>query len=271
MTTLPLLTPEQLALSASVFTNTIDSWIPAEFGPRRTDADREVEFAKRLRDAAAQGETSVLGLGHPDIGVYKPKGPSLAALEKRLGKVDRKGKAKETEEVASMSKSREDDSDDEGESRARAVGKRKANILNDLLGGKKKQKSNAANGDRGGTNGVNEHPALLNLTPLHPVRQPTPTSTSDAHDSVPRPTTQPPASSPGGAGNFPFSGPLALTSPQARKALLGKPEMGEADDGTTENDETPASNGGTPPKSKSAKRREAKKRAKLNKQLESQP
>jgi hypothetical protein len=268
MTALPLPTPEQLALSASVFTNTIDSWIPAKFGPRTTDADREVEFAKRLRDAAAQGETNTLGLGHPDIGVYKPKGPSLSALEKKLGKVDRKGKAKETEEVASASKSREADSDDEAESRAMAVGKRKANLVHDLLGGKKKQKAKAING---GVIGSSEHPALLNLTPLGSARTPSPTGDDDGDREDLRPTTPLAASSPGGAGNFPFSGPLALTSPRAKRALLGKREHSDQDDEMAADDDTPpATNTGTPTKSKSAKRREAKKRAKLNKQLDAQ-
>jgi len=222
---------EQLALSASVFTSSIDAWIPAKFGPQTSDTDREADFAKRLREAALQGENERLGLGHPDIGVHKPRGPSLSALEKKLGKVDRKGKQREQPDGVNVKPNgveQAGEESDEGESRARSLGvkkKVKAGGVQDLFSGKKK-KAKAV------TTPV--HP-LLNLgqgasasmAPPAPQETEVPadvTSSSVTGGSKADPqaahTPLPAASSPGGSGDFPFTGPIAPRSPLAKKVLL---------------------------------------------------
>lgn len=261
--------PESLALSASIFTSSIDSWIPAKFGPKQSDVERNAQFDKRLRDAAIQGDHEKLGAGHPDIGVYKPKGPSLVSLEKKLGKVERGGGKVEKETLSKV----EVDSDQEEESRSRSVSsvKKRSNGVHDLLLGKKKAKSKVQLGA----------PPLLNLTP-NPSSWSIETSTSGANptEEVRTPLTAA-TSSPGGSGEFPFAGPVALDSPQAQRVLDEKlfrkrlrEEEDEEDISRSASVEVDigvdaSQNGSSQGLSKSAKRREARKKAKLAKSAQS--
>ena len=160
---------QQLALSAAVFTAGVDSWIPQSWGSRSSEADDKAVFEHKLRQAAVNAEDSKLGVGHPDIGVYKPKAHHLSTLEKRLGKVDKGAKAKgDGQDAGGPSGSHlgqiqgngaAGDSDDEGESRSRSISTKKVkkNAFPDLLGGKKKKAKQVQ--------AINA-PPLLNLAPL---------------------------------------------------------------------------------------------------------
>ncbi|KAK1924954.1 hypothetical protein DB88DRAFT_487440 [Papiliotrema laurentii] len=202
---------EQLALSASLFTSAIDAWIPASFGPKPTAADQKAQFDQRLRQAALQGDNERLGAGHPDSGVYKPRGPSLSSLERKLGKVDRKGKAgSPLANPASAQLQRDDSDDDDEESRTRSVGRKKVNAVADLLRGKKSKKGKEPAGPL-------VHP-LLNLSNG---------ASASTNDTTPVQGTTTPltgaSSSPGGSGTFPFQGPLAVESPRAKQQTTERP------------------------------------------------
>lgn len=145
-------------------------------------------------------------MGHPDIGVYKPKGPSLSMLEKKLGKVERNGKKAEVEHVT-----KEASDEEEEESRSRSIPtKKRSNAVHDLLMGKKKAKAKM----------VSEEKPLLNLTP-HPSASTNPSPQDEQEEPVDGMQTPPTAatSSPGGSGVFPFVGPVSLDSPQAQRVL----------------------------------------------------
>ena len=130
-------TREQLTLSASLFTSRIEDWIPAKFGPKVSESERNIEFDKKLREVCTKNEDDKLGLGHSDLGKNRGlKGPSLGLLEKRLKQVDKRGKP-ETE-IHGRGEKSESGSESEQESRSRMV-KRKNHTVNDLLKGKKRK------------------------------------------------------------------------------------------------------------------------------------
>jgi hypothetical protein len=315
MTSRPAPTPESLSLSASLFTSRISSWLPADFGHTVPNAQKTADFELTLRSAGSStGESDRLGLGHPKLAAPEsgggPSRAGLAHLQKRLGggKGKGKGTAGGKEETAPVSGVEDGEDEDEGESRASSIGKRKKGGNLDLLLGKKGRKATS-------TPAQSSTPARSSI---RPSPAPSPASASRTPDNLPPSvqqdegadvdddddpppftpprsgTTSPPrhtaTSSPGGSGIFPFFGPLALDSPQAKRLISDRKarrqevlhadesydqdeeerddaviiqELGEAD-ATVGNDG--AGSGGSPRKqelSKTQLRREKRRLAKL--------
>ncbi|WVQ71807.1 hypothetical protein IAR50_001349 [Cryptococcus sp. DSM 104548] len=260
-------TPEALALSASLFTSSIAAWIPANFGVPKSEVDKSKEFDRALKEERG----GRLGLGHPSIDDPKrlaalgAGGGGLAGLSKKLGK-----EKKEKEQGAEQLKGK--DEDEEEESRVRSVGKTKKSAAQDLFGGKKKKKP--------------EVPQVHPLARAQALEAAAPTSTPDSPPTTPEspvfpghidlspPSTPPnhlPTSSPGGSGIFPFQGPVALESPQAKRLMNERKERKkrelEEDDEEQEGKEATRLGELSPKKGKSKTqlRRESRKKAKLAK------
>ena len=228
----PTINPESLALSASKFTSAIDAWIPATFGPKKTESDRARDFERALKAAALDGESERLGVGHPSIGQPRSK-TSLGVLSNKLAKV---GKAKATNDRLSSvqpnghdNASAQDESDeDAGESRSRSVTSRKgkSTAAPDLFSRKKRNLSNSTKPPHLArqTQIIQSTPSLKSLGPASSdpllLKSPIP-DIPPLVSSIDEPRTPPTAaaSSPGGSGSFPFTGPVALDSPQARRVL----------------------------------------------------
>ena len=294
MTTANPPSSEQLALSASVFTNSIDSWLPKTFGPKQGNIDRDADFAKRLREAARQGENERLGLGHPDIGVHKARGPSLSALQKKLGKVDRKGSQKQVQ--AQITRPSPDDSDEE-ESRSKSLSskKRSRGVQDLLLGKKKKATVPAVHPVLSPVPNLESHKPRTSVEPVASAASaakaakaaPTPPSQAPPQTKPPRSdanaqtdtSTQPLCLPQPGAQpetDLLFRG-QGLPSPQTKKTLNGPTHKRPREDSPAllnltpkmdnpavshDDDESPDEEGGGKEMSKSQRRREARKRAK---------
>ena len=225
---------DKFQLSANLFAADIESWIPDTFGPHKSEAQQLAEFNAAIREASLMGNDD-LGLGHPDQG----KGRSvvgLDSLQRKLGRME-KGKAKATS--ASQAQERElekegeaSGSDTEEESRFKMVGKKKRAAI-DLMAPKKKAKTSSSS-----------------LTPLVPNSSDPlllkPPSTDSQHSKAPstdpillKPPSDKAASlvrdsqgssdndgphtpSPPDDDTFPFSGPISLDSPQAKRIVAAK-------------------------------------------------
>jgi hypothetical protein len=265
---------ESLNLSAASFTSAINAWIPASFGRQRTEAEKSQEFEQALRTAALEGENGRLGIGHASIGQRQNKNgaTSLNALEKRLGRVG-KGKGKEVEgsgvTANAMANGEQDEDEDESESRTKSVSKKAKTSIPSFLGKKKgKQRSEQS-------------------LPSTSAIPPSPTNAAKVQDKALDPTNEsPPSVSPapetppsGDSETFPFEGPVALTSPRAKLSPLKKkrpasqmsPEL-HIDEGSNGINGEAATDPGpddsqisTGSMSKTQKRREKRKRAKLSK------
>lgn len=286
---LPAPTTEALAFSASLFTSSIASWIPPNFGVTKSETDKQADFELALKEEKG----GRLGLGHPLIDAPRKYGDSrggngLAGLSKKLGN-DKKNKDKEGGQ--SLPQQQPEDVDEE-ESRVKSVGKGKKSVngVLDMFGGKKKRKAEQQ-----------VHPLAQQQeqqtaqTPLSKASTPSqddkeqkqpPLSNPQSPVIPPEPSTPPPASSPGGSGIFPFQGPLALESPIAKKMMeeriTRKRRAEEVDQEEEEGSgrkersqsllesqtNTPSKKQDQGPKSKTQIRREARKRAKLS-QLQS--
>ncbi|TYJ56705.1 hypothetical protein B9479_002636 [Cryptococcus floricola] len=270
-------TPEALALSASLFTSSIAAWIPANFGVPKSEVDKSKEFDRALKEERG----GRLGLGHPSIddpkrlAAFSAGGGGLASLSKKLGK------EKKEIEGAEQQKGKGGDDDEEEESRVRSVGKTKKNTAQDLFGGKKKKKPEAPQVHplaRAQALSVVEAPAEA-TTPEFNSPPTTPESpVFPGHVELSPPSTPPnhmPTSSPGGSGIFPFQGPFALESPQAKRLMnerkeRKKRELEEDDEESgTEGQKDSKEEGASPRKSKSKTqlRRESRKKAKVAKGL----
>ncbi|KAK8869622.1 hypothetical protein IAR55_000189 [Kwoniella newhampshirensis] len=134
-------TPESLALSASLFTSSISSWIPADFGLAKSDSEKAKDFDLAIREERGGGDR--LGLGHPLLDEPRQvsrTGAGLAGLSRKLAG-EKKGKGKE--DAIPKTKGGSDDEEDEEESRSRSVGKGKMKSKSgvvDMFGGGKKKK-----------------------------------------------------------------------------------------------------------------------------------
>lgn len=159
-------TPESLALSASLFTSQIASWIPADFGLPTTSSSSSSSSSSQPRKdaqdliqlATTQDRNDRLGLGHPLAGVPSGQrgGGSLIGLGKRLGiKQEVKSGASSNGVVVQKRRGRDgqqkDDEEEDGqgeeegeESRTAIVKKARKNPALDLLAGKKKKKKGSA-------------------------------------------------------------------------------------------------------------------------------
>ncbi|WVO14029.1 hypothetical protein L204_101654 [Cryptococcus depauperatus] len=277
---------EALALSASIFTSSIANWIPANFGVTKSELEKVGDFESVLREERG----GRLGLGHPLLDDSKRASGSrtngLVGLNKKLVN-ERKGKEREEPPrciIPTMEL-------DEEESRANSVGRqKKKETAFDLFEGKKKRKA---------PDDLKVHPLAQQDESKSPSSsQPTipkvvaSLSKSDGEDEdseiqsplfptsrspLSVPSTPPLLSSPGGSGVFPFSGPLVLESPVARKLIeerkARKRKIPEDKEREREKmiegkgKEESAESVGTPTKgekkSKTQLRREARKRMKL--------
>ena len=241
---------ERLNLSANAFTAKFDSLIPASFGPRKTEHQRQTEFNEALQRAAIGSRDDLLGLGHPDVG--KRSGLGLDNLQRRLGKLDKgkgTGKPVDTDGAEGVDKSLgsqkgvankngEEESSDEEESRSRMVGKGKRKAFHVDLTAPKKKKSNVLVP----STSLADYPSSLGPTSSDPLLLKSDPSSLEDTSSRPAervnehfsPSDQqlliPPDD--GGTGphtpnpndSFPFDGPIALDSPQAKRILAQKIE-----------------------------------------------
>lgn len=136
------LTPESLNLSASLFTSSIASWIPSNFGHQPPPGEAEKEW-QQILSSAGEGKDR-LGLGHPLINAPKNRGQTgygrgMQGLEKSLKR--KKGSEDQPEEEKKGEESEEE------ESRASMVGKKKKVAVFDPLGGKKKKGGGGSGGN----------------------------------------------------------------------------------------------------------------------------
>ena len=131
-------TPEALALSASLFSSSIDSWIPNDFGVKRPDSEKQRDFERAFRPAGIN-ENDRLGLGHPLLDAPKPSGSrsGLTTLGKRVTK------GQTVDEFSGFNRgggserhAGEDAGDEEEESRSRSIGKGKKTRHPDILMGR---------------------------------------------------------------------------------------------------------------------------------------
>ncbi|WWD16114.1 hypothetical protein CI109_100539 [Kwoniella shandongensis] len=150
-------TPEALAFSASLFTSSISSWIPTNFGLAKSDSEKAKEFELAIREERGGDR---LGLGHPLLDEPRKLGQSssrggggagLAGLSRKLELEKRKGKERANQNGMSTTTKRGDgddeDDEDEGESRSRSLGKGKPKARGgvvDMFGGKKNKKPAAS-------------------------------------------------------------------------------------------------------------------------------
>ena len=252
---------ETLNLSASMFTSSIDAWIPANWGKKVSDIDRAREMDKALKTASSEGENARLGVGHPEIGKPKNKGPSLSALEKRLGKVDKKVSVNNGDgSITAKGSQHKNDSeeDDAEESRSRSVGVKRKNAHLDLLSVKKKAKSK---------------PTPAPVQPLLNLDSPASRPSSSQRDADAGTTDGLSLSTE--SGDLLLEGSVALTSPRAKAALLPKPAFqsqpendaaSDADGNDIPDESHGATTTGSGKMTKAQKRREHRRRVKLAKQ-----
>ncbi|OCF36610.1 hypothetical protein I316_01862 [Kwoniella heveanensis BCC8398] len=181
---------EALALSASVFLNDIDSWIPSTFGAganpgagARTAAEKEAEFSSFLR--SERDGTERLGLGHPSFdepsrskqGGGSARTNGLGGLSKKL-EVEKRAKARSEAELKRQNghghghghgegggEGDEDDEEEQEESRGRVISKnrmkRMGGNLDPFGGGQSQKKKNRAKDPFAVGNGKAQHPAVL--------------------------------------------------------------------------------------------------------------
>ncbi|KAK4685340.1 hypothetical protein P7C73_g4813, partial [Tremellales sp. Uapishka_1] len=255
---IPTFTAESLSLSASLFTSSIDSWVPKDFGLVKTDEDKRKEFASAFRPGGAE-RNERLGLGHPLLDAPPPQASSSHSSLSHLSKHLKRGTdaGKDSEAKLSQQEEEDDDGGEEEESRSRSVGRGKArkapsSMVNPF--GKKKKATTTK-------------PSRPSPIP-EPLKERSPATTS----------------SPGGSGEFPFQGPLAISHPPSPKtgAEQKRPreevesedadevegnEVGagavEQEDGEKKGDEVVLGRGPSGGKSKTQMRREKRKRKKL--------
>ncbi|GFZ45736.1 hypothetical protein JCM24511_03465 [Saitozyma sp. JCM 24511] len=240
----PVPSAESLSVSASLFTSRISSWLPANFGASSSTSHDKLDI---LFERTSEDETSRLGLGHPRLDLPRGGAPTrgagagLAHLQRRLAKGKGAARAESTDSSSLGVTSRDDDADeDEGESRASSVGRRKRSTALDLLSGKKGKKSGSATPALSAQSSARPSPVPPQLdSAAHgdPVEDrdsaiseskddshPSPSFDDGNDDSGPAtPTHHTATSSPGGSGIFPFSGPLALDSPRAKRIIKDRP------------------------------------------------
>ncbi len=250
----PTFTPESLALSASLFTYSIESWIPKDFGMKRSEVSKREDLERALKPAGFD-ETDRLGMGHPFLdkprgsGSGGIKGSGLGALGQRLAKA-----AKPNGDTADVMEPVQDNEPEEGdeeeESRSRSVGKSKQRAYPDLLLGRKKPSKRPDSRRRSNHDPAKAHHAAS--PSLDPTLDPPAAGISSAisDDTLDPPNvdyaaddklqdgnakgiqaTPPPAAS-DKSGESPFSGPVALDSPQAKRILLNA----SVNESSTEND-----------------------------------
>jgi hypothetical protein len=169
-------------------------------------------------------------------------GVGLAHLQRRLAKGKSAARAESEDSSVSVSVpgtvSRDEVADeDEGESRASSVGRRKRSTALDLLSGKKGKKSGSSTPAVSAQSSARPSPAPPQISSTAhggPVEDRDSAIKDDSHpsasldegsdDSGPAtPTHHTATSSPGGSGIFPFSGPLALDSPRAKRIIKDRP------------------------------------------------
>ncbi|RXK34834.1 hypothetical protein M231_07917 [Tremella mesenterica] len=130
-------TPESLALSASLFTSSIDNWIPSSFG---TSSTLPMSSLPELR-LGSGGDDDRHGLGHPSINQPKPRiSAGLGALNKKFGKRPVPHISKTEDEI--MGKD-EIMSEDEEESRTKMVERRPRSKVVEVLKKRKKKLKNS--------------------------------------------------------------------------------------------------------------------------------
>ncbi|EIW70006.1 hypothetical protein TREMEDRAFT_61772 [Tremella mesenterica DSM 1558] len=130
-------TPESLALSASLFTSSIDNWIPSSFG---TSSTLPSSSLPELR-LGSGGDDDRHGLGHPSINQPKPRiSAGLGALNKKFGKRPVPHVSKTKDEI--MGKG-ENESEDEEESRTKMVERRPRSKVVEVLKKRKKKLKNS--------------------------------------------------------------------------------------------------------------------------------
>ena len=187
------------ALRASLFAANIASWLPPGFASSSTSPESD------LASLLHAGDEGNYGVGHPALNAPKSIGrQSLVGLQKRL---KRESRAKDGGAEPSSPKI-ESESEDE-DSRAKIVAR-----------GKRKARSGLLSRPQ-----IKPESSRPSMEPA--VTQGARLPNGDAHDGehrndeeeprTPEPLTT--TSSPGGAGTFPFSGPLALDSPKAQRML----------------------------------------------------
>ena len=229
----PTFTPESLALSASLFTSSIDAWIPADFGVKRSNEEMKKDFDRILSSAVIE-DSDRLGVGHPSLEIPRasqPRGASLGVLGKRLGKARREAGNGIEEQISGLrtgvalaAENGDEEEEEEADSRSRSIGKgkRKANGAGhalDLFSGKKKAKKIAKSDD----------PALIDLEPPISSRPGAAIDLANGsthqHAKLPDSTAShstpdtPPILGETGAPALPSK--LALHSGHAKRALIG--------------------------------------------------
>ncbi|WRT67308.1 uncharacterized protein IL334_004277 [Kwoniella shivajii] len=297
------LSSESLSISASLFTSSIDSWIPSNFGVIKPASEKEREFSALLK---TDHSDTKLGLGHPslDAPVRPVQRNGIDGISRRLN-LDKKGKAKEvTTTVGTYG-----DSEDEGESRGKILSKKKNGVIDPFGNGKKKKKDPFSIGK--GT--IGESSRSTSSTPVvepskqvnNPKTYIKTLSATEAVDSVQsntahseeghsEPSALHPLSTPmastatppsPGQGSFPYDGPRLFGSPQKSRSakrlaefddrddsdeILGGESkvVGQSENGSVETDKNGKVENGvaeSPSRlSKTQRRREKRKRAKLS-------
>ncbi|KAK6903131.1 hypothetical protein I203_108393 [Kwoniella mangroviensis CBS 8507] len=279
---------ESLSLSASIFYSSIDSWIPSNFGTSSSSQSKKDEGLTNLLRPDIRGQTEDrLGLGHPLLdnpsASRQIQRNGLVGLSKKLNLEKKKGKEKQ--EVNGKGARYEDDEDeDEEESKFKLSNqnKKKVNAVDSFSTGKGKKKKDPFS--IGNNNNTVLHPAILaqQLNNRNNPEEDEDEREEEDEPSFPLPSRHttpvqiPPTSSPRGSGIFPYDGPRPFGSPvksknSKRSIEDDDGEQGEKDESNGQvnqaYDQLKANESGSqesPVKSKSAMRREKRKRAKLN-------
>ncbi|WWC89742.1 uncharacterized protein L201_004667 [Kwoniella dendrophila CBS 6074] len=263
---------EALSLSASIFFNSIDSWIPSNFGESSKSSSSTILNSKKddsdfnnllikpnfiNNGIPGQPSSSIsndrLGLGHPslDSPIPSQQRNGLIGLSKKLN-LERKGKAKE--EFNAFSTHNEDDQDEEeskgrGSSKSSSSQKKHKSIDPFSTAKKNKKKDPFAIGNN------KVHPAVaagmnnrLNLEDDIPLQNDT-SGGEEEEDGPPFPPFPPSisrqttpintlaASSPSGSGVFPYDGPRPFGSPSKSKKSGKRPLNDNDDEGENEDEE----------------------------------
>lgn len=256
-----VLDPVALALSAKTFTDSIDSWIPKDFGIRKSEQEIRRDFELALRPVGV-GENDHLGVGHPSLTAPRKtiSSAGYGALQKKL-KDGKKVNVDNVDETVGEGGGEQEEEDEEGESRSRSVGRSKKSVTHDLLSGRNKAKKRldgsstlrlprtdepvsvaspsdpllvepgrtfaATSGKSSARQGDDDHREIDSVTSVPAYQEHQIGALKGGDEEAATPET---VSSAGVSGPFPLPGPLALDSPRAKRILMPDSVTGSAGD-----------------------------------------
>ncbi|WWC69296.1 uncharacterized protein I206_103234 [Kwoniella pini CBS 10737] len=148
---------EALSLSASIFLNSIDSWIPKSFGKeiQSTSNSGDQGLVGLLKPTTINGHIEDrLGLGHPDLlqGSTSNRPIQRNGLISLSRKLNLEKKSKSSNGLQSVNLL-EDDDEEEDESKFKSISKKKITSI-DPFGGSKKRKKDPFSVGSNNSNGI---------------------------------------------------------------------------------------------------------------------